>query len=110
VQEVLSEVQWQRLLKDAGENGSAIVTEFTAVWCPPCKMIAPILEEEAGKHPEIKFYKIDIDNEAVYSVVQDHNVSSVPTFVSYRGRQQLGAFAGADRDALLRMVSDLTGK
>lgn len=72
-------------------------------------MIAPILEELAIKHPDISFVKLDIDNKAVTGVVADHGVAAVPTFVSYRGKTKLGAFSGADRAQLTRMVQELSG-
>lgn len=37
------------------------VLYFTASWCPPCKVIGPVVEEMAKANPEITFVKIDID-------------------------------------------------
>ena len=68
---------------------------------------APVLEELTGKHADVDFVKIDIDNSSVAPVVSAHGVSSVPTFVSYRGDQRGTSFSGADKAALTRMVKDL---
>jgi thiol-disulfide isomerase/thioredoxin len=38
------------------------VLYFTASWCPPCKIIGPIVEKMAKANPEITFVKIDIDD------------------------------------------------
>lgn len=97
-------------MKAANENDSALVVQFTAVWCPPCRIIAPLVEEQAVKNPNIGFYKLDTDNEDLYPVISRHAVSSVPTFVSYLGGRLTAAFSGADKDALLRMIQDLNVK
>lgn len=46
---------------NAGEE--LVVVDFSASWCGPCKMLAPILERAADAHPEVHFYKVDIDEE-----------------------------------------------
>ena len=43
------------------------VLYFTATWCPPCKMIAPIYTSLAETYPTVAFGKIDIDNNQVRS-------------------------------------------
>ena len=88
-------------------TGVAIV-DFSASWCPPCKLIAPIYEKLALDYPDIAFYKIDIDGENVRQTVADNDVSAVPTFVSFRGGKPVGQFSGADRTALQLMVDALS--
>jgi thiol-disulfide isomerase/thioredoxin len=72
-------------------------------------MIAPIMEELAGKHARIAFLKLDIDNAALADVVKGHSVAAVPTFVSYRGAQRDATFTGADKAQLAAMVQQLAG-
>lgn len=38
------------------------VLYFTASWCPPCKVIGPIVEQLSKVNPDITFVKIDIDD------------------------------------------------
>jgi hypothetical protein len=42
--------------------------------------------------------------------VAANSISSVPTFVAYRGGSAVSAFSGADRAQLLRMARELTGQ
>ena len=83
--------------------------DFTAAWCAPCKMISPVYEELAGAHPDVRFFKVDIDNAELSAVVMENNITAVPTFVAYAGLERVGAMSGADRAALRRLVKDLSG-
>ena len=57
--------------------------DFTAAWCSPCKMLAPILEEVAGKlGNDVRIIKIDLDqNPAVAGRCQ---IRGVPTLILFR--------------------------
>jgi thioredoxin 1 len=108
IKEITSTSEWDELIKNSTSSGRPTIVEFTAVWCPPCKMIAPVLEELAGKHTDLDFVKLDIDNHAITNIVADHSVAAVPTFVSLKGEKKVHAFSGADRNQLQKMVEDLS--
>ena len=42
-------------------GGKPLVIDFTATWCPPCKMIGPIFEKHAANYPELVLKKVDVD-------------------------------------------------
>ena len=46
----------------------------------------------------------------IRETVAANSISSVPTFVAYRGGSAVSAFSGADRAQLLRMARELTGQ
>ncbi len=68
-----------------GENFKSEVEEFSGLavidlyadWCGPCRMLAPILSELEGEYPEVKFCKINVDNDPELARV--FNVTSIPT-------------------------------
>ena len=70
-----------------------VLVDFFAVWCGPCKMIAPILEEIAAEREDIKVCKINVDEEP--ELAAQYQVSSIPSlFVIKDGQvtnQSLGA-------------------
>ena len=59
---------------NAGDD--LVVVDFFATWCGPCKMLAPAVERAADKHPEIHFYKVDIDEEP--DLASRFQIMSVP--------------------------------
>ena len=54
----------QEEFKTLGQEGIAVV-DFSAEWCGPCKMLAPVMEEISEEMPDIKFFNIDVDENGV---------------------------------------------
>lgn len=71
-----------------------VLVDFWATWCPPCKMIAPVLEsiskEKAG---EIKIVKVNTDQEGLLSA--KYQISSIPTLILFENGRQINRIAGA---------------
>lgn len=57
-------------------QGLAVI-DLWATWCGPCRMLAPIFESLADEHPEIKFCKINVDEQP--ELTKMFNVKSIPT-------------------------------
>ena len=54
--------------------------DFSATWCGPCKMIAPVLEEVSEEMSDaVSFYNIDVDENP--DLAQQYGVTSIPTLV-----------------------------
>lgn len=86
------------------KSDTPVLIDFTATWCGPCKMLAPIVEkladELAGK---VKVGKVDIDNSP--EVTARYGVRSVPTVMVFRGGQKVGQNVGmTSRDNLLKLL------
>ena len=65
---------------NAGDD--LVVVDFFATWCGPCKMLAPTVEKMAELHPEVHFYKVDIDEDM--DLATRFKVMSVPTLLYFR--------------------------
>jgi thioredoxin 1 len=56
----------------------AVLVDFWATWCGPCKMIAPIVEDLAGEYQgKLKVVKLDVDENS--GVAAKYSVMSIPT-------------------------------
>jgi thioredoxin 1 len=64
------------------ESSLPVLIEFTADWCPPCKMLAPIVHEIAGKY-EGKLRVGMLDSDVNPEVVQEYGVMGLPTLILY---------------------------
>jgi len=74
------------------------VTKFSANWCNPCKVLAPIMEGVKSKFKlnEITFTDIDIDTN--YEVAQKYHVRSVPTVIIEKNGEEVQRFTGVQSE------------
>ena len=72
--------------------GDMKLLHFSATWCGPCKLMAPMVKEVMAKHPVIEYEKLDI--ESVETLVTEYEVTSVPTFILLNDDMIVGQFSG----------------
>ena len=66
--------------KEVKESDKAVLIDFWATWCGPCKMIAPIIEQIAEEYSdEIKVGKVNVDDEP--SLAAKFGITSIPTLL-----------------------------
>ncbi len=71
-----------------------VVVDFWAVWCGPCKMIAPIVEEIAGEYAgKVKVVKLDVDKNPDTSM--KFAIRSIPTVMVFKGGKVVEQVIGA---------------
>jgi thioredoxin 1 len=80
-------------------NPLPVLVEYSAVWCAPCKMLDPIIDQIAGEWADkIKVIKIDVDYKP--DIAMQYQVMSVPTlmlFVNGEIRERLTGYQPKDR-------------
>lgn len=66
---------------------------FTASWCAPCKMLAPVIKSLESDFTDVTFETVDIDSSP--EVAQEYHVRSVPTVVILKDGAELERLVGA---------------
>lgn len=76
----LTEVTESNFSEQVENSELPVLLDFSATWCGPCKMIAPLLDEISTSYEgKAKLVKIDIDTNQ--SLAQKYQVSHVPTLI-----------------------------
>lgn len=71
-----------------------VLIDFWAVWCGPCKVIAPVVEEIAGEYEgKLKVGKLDVDNNP--NVAVKYGIRSIPTLMVFNKGQVSDQMIGA---------------
>ena len=69
-----------------------VLIDFWAAWCGPCQMMAPVVEQLAAEMPNIKFGKVNVDEER--ELQSTFAVASIPTFILFKNGQAAGKLIG----------------
>ena len=76
-------------------QGNKVLVDFWAKWCGPCKTLIPRLENIEKDYPNVKFVKVDVDENM--DIAMDMGIRSVPTVVIYDGTKIVDKSTGANR-------------
>ena len=57
-------------------HNGLIIIDLYADWCGPCKMLAPVLAELEGEYSDVKFCKVNVDNDP--DIARMFKVQSIP--------------------------------
>jgi len=73
----------QRTFGEILRTEELVLVDFTATWCGPCKMMAPILDElKSAVGPKVLILKIDVDKNPQVSAA--YNIQGVPTLILFK--------------------------
>jgi thioredoxin 1 len=86
------------------KSQQAVLVDFWAEWCGPCKMIAPLLDEIAReKAGSVKVGKVNVDHNQ--SLSARYNIRAIPTLLFFKGGQVRDQITGmtSKKDLLSRL-------
>lgn len=83
-------------------NDTAVLVDFWAPWCGPCRQIAPMIEELAAENPGISIGKVNIDENP--GVAQKFGINSIPTLLLFKNGEITESFVGVRPKAALQQA------
>ena len=68
------------------------LVDFYAVWCGPCKMMSPVVDQIAEENDDIVVGKVDVDE--AEEITEKYGISSIPTLMVFKNGEVAETFVG----------------
>jgi len=78
--------------RDAVKDDALTLVDFSAAWCPPCKVLMPILEQLSEETRDARIYKVDTDAEP--ELASAFGIMSMPTVIAFRAGEPVEKLVG----------------
>jgi thioredoxin 1 len=75
------------------ESETAVLVDFWAPWCGPCRIVHPILEEINGEREDLRVVSLNVDDNQ--QTAANYEVLSIPTMILFRGGEVAKRIVGA---------------
>jgi thioredoxin 1 len=90
----------QSFTADVLRSDKLVLVDFWAEWCPPCRMVSPVLEEIADEHADrLTVVKVDADENPELTLA--YGVLGLPTMALFSGGELVRKIVGARPKAMI---------
>lgn len=84
------------------DQNEMVFIDFWAEWCGPCKRFAPVFEAAAAQNPDLKFVKVNTDQET--ELAAQFGIMSIPTLGVFKDKELIFLQPGAVPEDILQEI------
>lgn len=93
------DISSEQFTREVEQSQGAVLVDFYAEWCAPCRLIGPILEDISRERPNVKVVKVNVDQ--AQDLAQRFTIMSIPTVLLFAAGKRVGSWVGVRPKALL---------
>jgi len=95
--------------QEVTKSAVPVLVDMWAAWCGPCRVIAPVVEELAGKYQgKMKMGKLNVDDHP--QVAGQYRIMNIPTLLFFKGGEEVDRIVGVvPKEELNRRVEQVIG-
>jgi thioredoxin 1 len=86
--DITQEAEWNTLVSDK----KLLAADFWAPWCPYCMRLKPIFESIASKYPDIRFVKVNVDEQQ--GLAARYGIRGIPVIKFFCEEKEIGEIVG----------------
>lgn len=85
------------------KSDKTVLVDFWAVWCGPCRMLSPVVDQVAEENSDIKVCKVNVDEEQQLAI--KYGVMSIPTLLVFKGGELVNQSVGViPKEEVLNLI------
>lgn len=89
--------------REVMESDKPVLIDFWAVWCGPCKMVSPIIDQIADERSDIKVCKVNVDEER--ELAGAFQIMSIPSLIVIKDGKIVNKSVGAmPKDKIMELI------
>lgn len=101
----MKEINEEQFDEEVLQSESAVLVDFWAPWCGPCRAIMPVLEELSEEYyGKIKFFKVNVDENV--NIAGKYRIMSIPTIKIFKNGEIVEDMVGLQSKTQLEEVLD----
>lgn len=102
---MLKEIKSNEFKKEVIDSEKAVLVDFYASWCMPCKMLAPVLEKISNSRANFNIIKVNIDESI--ELANEYEIEVVPTMVVFKDGKPVNKLVGVVKEnEIVDLMSD----